>query len=115
MATAPEIGKNRHRALVEDAQAGAMRLRGTLGALVEELDGQHRQARPRLDGLAVLMAQAVRQAVTVEGYLSEMQGLIATARASRGEVDELAESVEALRVLVVGLVERGEVGSRGRE
>lgn len=106
MATPAEIGKNRHRALIEDARAGALRLRSTLGAAVEELDGQHRQARPRLDGLAVLVAQAVRQAVAVEGYLAEMQELVAGMRASRNEVEELQESVAALRALVAGLVEK---------
>jgi ABC-type transporter Mla subunit MlaD len=110
MTTPAEVGKNKHRALIEDARAGSMRLRGTLGELVEELDGQHRQARPRLEGMAVLVAQAVRQAVAVEGYLVGMQELVAGTRASRGEVGDLAEEVEALRALVAGLMERDRKG-----
>ena len=73
MTTPAEVGKNKHRALIEDAQA-------------------------------------VRQAVAVEGYLVGMQELVAGTRASRGEVGDLAEEVEALRALVAGLMERDRKG-----
>jgi len=106
MATPAEIGKNKHRALIEDARSGSERLMRSLAGVIEELDRQHRQARPRLDGLALMTAQAVKQARTVDGLLNEMQELVAGMRATRSEVEELQEQVEALRVLVTGLAER---------
>src|SRR5690606_15932948 len=106
MATPAEIGKNKHRALIEDARAGSERLMRTLAELIEELERQHRQARPRLDGLAVMTAQAVRQARALDGLLGEMQELVAGMRATRSEVEDLQEQVEALRAMVIGLAER---------
>jgi ABC-type transporter Mla subunit MlaD len=106
MATPAEVGKNKHRALIEDGRAGMERVMRTLAEMIEEIDTQHRQARPRLDGLAVLAARAVRQAVTVDGLLAEMQDLVAGMRATRTEVEELQEEVAALRAMVAGLVER---------
>lgn len=106
MATPAEIGKNKHRALIEDARSGSERLMRSLAGVIEELDRQHRQARPRLDGLALMTAQAVKQARAVDGLLGEMQELVAGMKATRSEVEDLQEQVEALRVLVTGLAER---------
>ena len=105
MATPAEVGKNKHKGLIEDARAGSERLMRTLAEVIEELERQHRQARPRLDGLAVMTAQAVRQARALDGLLGEMQELVAGMRATRSEVEDLQEQVEALRVMVVGLAE----------
>lgn len=106
MATPAEIGKNKHRGLVEDARGGVGRLTRTLAEMVEELDGQRRQARPRLEVMAVLTARAVKQAVTVDGLLGEMQELVAGMRASRSEIDTLHEEMASLRALVMGFYER---------
>ena len=105
MATPAEVGKNKHRALIEDARAGSERLMRTLAGAIEELERQHRQARPRLDGLAVMTAQAVKQARAVDGLLGEMGELVAGMRATRSEVEDLQEQLEALRVVVAGLAE----------
>ena len=105
MATPAEIGKNKHKAMIEDARGGSERLMRSLAGMIEELDRQHRQARPRLDGMAVMAAQAVRQARAVDGLLVEMGELVAGMRATRSEVEELQEQLEALRVVVTGMAE----------
>ena len=106
MATPAEIGKNKHRALIEGRAQWERAVDAVLGRGDRELDRQHRQAQPRLDRLALMTAQAVKQARTVDGLLNEMQELVAGMRATRSEVEELQEQVEALRVLVTGLAER---------
>ena len=78
-----------------------------LGRGDRELDQQHRQAQPRLDEAgADGSAGGEAETRTVDGLLNRMQELVAGMRATRSEVEELQEQVEALQVLVTGLAER---------
>ncbi len=113
MATPPEFGRNKHQALLHESRATVDRLLGTLAEMVDEIDGQMRQSRPRLEGVAVLVARATKQGTKAAALLSETNELVVGMRAKRSDVDDLQDQLNELRALLSGALVRMEVNGDG--
>lgn len=80
MPTPAEIGKTKHKHLIVDARLANDRLRTGIADAVAEIKRMAtRPGPPRLDGIAVLLADLARTIAAQQTALDEMRDLIAQA------------------------------------
>lgn len=103
MPTPAKLGRNRHKALIADTRTEQERLLGALGEMVAEVERQAGMARPSLERVAVLTAQAMKAAARMRRYLDEMHELVATAEPGADEVERLQMQIDKLRERVEAL------------
>lgn len=103
MPTPAKLGRNRHKGLIADARIEHDRLLGTMSEMVAEVERQAGMARPSLERVAVLMAQAMKSAARMRRFLDEMHGLVATAEPGADEVERLQMQIDELRERVEAL------------
>lgn len=81
MPTLPEIGKTKHKHLIVDARLANDHLRSDIADAVAELKRIARLAGPpKLDRIAVLLADMARTVAAQQTDLDEMRNLIAQAQ-----------------------------------
>lgn len=106
MPTLPEIGKTKHKHLVTDARLANDRMRANVADAVAELKRiATRPGPPRLDRIAVLLADMARTIAAQQTDLDEMRDLITQAQPAddvanhladlQHQIDRLREQMEA--------------------
>lgn len=104
MPTQPEIGKTKHKHLVVDARLANDRMRTNVADAVAELKRiAARPGPPRLDRIAVLLADMSRTIAAQQTDLDEMRDLIAQAQPAddvAAHLHDLQEQINRLHTLI---------------